>query len=103
MSENSLEPIPFVAAQAFNAANAALRQGQLGMVLARCLVQHGQWTPAREAFAACLRLQPTHYSAWLEAGHLYRHKGSTVDFADETGTSSWEKASQFIANAWGIP
>ncbi|MEY5100098.1 MAG: hypothetical protein RJA36_2817, partial [Pseudomonadota bacterium] len=39
---------------------------------ARCLVRLGRLAPAREAFAATLRLDPANYSAWLEAGHLCR-------------------------------
>ncbi len=42
---------------------------------ARALVRMGQWMPAREAFAAVLRLEPGQYSAWLEAGHLCRQMG----------------------------
>lgn len=42
---------------------------------ARCLVKLGEWLPAREAFAAVLKLAPEHYSAWLEAGHLCRQMG----------------------------
>lgn len=42
---------------------------------ARCLVRLGRWIPAREAFAAVLRLDPAHYTAWLEAGHLCRQMG----------------------------
>lgn len=80
------------AAQAFNAANAALRAGQLNEALAgfelalrveatlvpaalgrtRCLVALGRLMPARDAFAQLLRLEPFHYSGWLEAGRLCR-------------------------------
>lgn len=83
------------ASLAFNAGNAAWRQGDWAGALAayeqasqqapdlaaahlgraRCLVRMGQWMPAREAFAAVLRLVPAHYSAWLEAGHLCRQMG----------------------------
>ena len=84
-----------LAVQAFNAGNAAWRledwAGALAayskaceldpaLVLAhlgraRCLVKQGQWVPAREAFAAVLRLDAGNYSAWLEAGHLCRQQG----------------------------
>ncbi|RFO98649.1 hypothetical protein DIC66_01825 [Rhodoferax lacus] len=83
------------AADAFNAANAAFREGQWERALAlyrsaidsdgtldtaalqcaRCLVQLERWMPAREAFAATLRINPANYSAWLEAGHLCRRMG----------------------------
>jgi protein O-GlcNAc transferase len=79
----------------FNAANQAWREHNAELALklyteairlnpklssahfgrARCLIQQGQWLPAREAFAACLRLEPNNYSAWLEAGHLCRQMG----------------------------
>ncbi|OYU12069.1 MAG: hypothetical protein CFE38_09820 [Comamonadaceae bacterium PBBC1] len=42
---------------------------------ARCLVKLQRWMEAREAFANVLRLDPSHYSAWLEAGHLCRQMG----------------------------
>jgi protein O-GlcNAc transferase len=45
------------------------------LLQARCLVQLGQWMPAREAFAQTLRRNPGNYSAWLEAGHLCRQMG----------------------------
>ena len=81
--------------QAFNAGNAAWRQGNWAHALAayveavaqapgltaahlgraRCLVKLGDGAAAREAFAAVLRLAPAHYSAWLEAGHLCRQMG----------------------------
>lgn len=81
--------------QAFNAGNAAWRQGDWAQALsaydeavaqapalvvahlgrARCLVKLGDWGSAREAFATVLRLEPAHYSAWLEAGHLCRQMG----------------------------
>lgn len=81
--------------QAFNAGNAAWRQGDWAHALsaygeavakapgladahlgrARCLVKLGDWGAAREAFATVLRLEPAHYSAWLEAGHLCRQMG----------------------------
>lgn len=84
-----------LAAQAFNAGNAAWRledwAGALAaytqaceldatLVLAhlgraRCLVKQGQWMAAREAFASVLRIDANHYSAWLEAGHLCRQQG----------------------------
>jgi predicted O-linked N-acetylglucosamine transferase (SPINDLY family) len=80
---------------AFNAGNAAFRQGDWAQALAsydeaakaepemaathlgraRCLVKLVLWMPARAAFAECLRLEPSHYSAWLEAGHLCRQMG----------------------------
>jgi protein O-GlcNAc transferase len=80
---------------AFNAGNQAWRDQQFSQALAhysqaaeleptlalaqlgraRCLVALGEWMAAREAFAACLRLEPGHYSAWLEAGHLCRQMG----------------------------
>ncbi len=83
------------AAQSFNAANAAHRGGRWQEALAgfeaalghdaslvpahlgraRCLVQLGQTQAAREAFAACLRIEPRNFSAWLEAGHLCRQMG----------------------------
>ena len=83
------------AAQSFNAANAAHRGGRWQEALAdfeaalghdaslaqahlgraRCLVQLGQTLAAREAFAACLRMEPRNFSAWLEAGHLCRQMG----------------------------
>ena len=82
-------------AEAFNAGNAAWRQGNWAQALAaydeavaqapalavahlgraRCLVKLGEVAGAREAFASVLRLEPAHYSAWLEAGHLCRHMG----------------------------
>lgn len=87
------------AAQLFNAGNAQLRAGQMQAALAafdealaidpalvpahlgraRCLVKlatgMADWMAARQAFAAVLRLDPAHYSAWLEAGHLCRQMG----------------------------
>ena len=42
---------------------------------ARCLVQLGQFNLAREAFTDSLRLDPSQYSGWLEAGHLCRRNG----------------------------
>ena len=95
MSATSVQANSVEVAQAFNAANAALRQGRTAQAqagfeevlrlqpdlasahlgLARCLMQQGQWMSARVAFAACLRLEPKHYSAWLEAGHLCRQMG----------------------------
>ncbi|MDM7943566.1 MAG: tetratricopeptide repeat protein [Hydrogenophaga sp.] len=42
---------------------------------ARCLVKLQRWMDAREAFADVLRLDTSHYSAWLEAGHLCRQMG----------------------------
>jgi protein O-GlcNAc transferase len=54
---------------------------------ARCLVQLSRWMPAREAFAAVLRLEPTHYSAWLEAGHLCRQMGEL-----KQASSSYQRA-----------
>jgi protein O-GlcNAc transferase len=82
------------AAQAFNTANAAWRTQDWAAALAsytqaceldpamalahlgraRCLVRQGQTMAAREAFAVCLRTDPTVYSAWLEAGHLCRQQ-----------------------------
>ena len=82
-------------AEAFNAGNAAWRRDDWAQALAayseaaslapdlapahlgraRCLVKLGQAMAAREAFAACLRLEPANYSAWLEAGHLCRQMG----------------------------
>lgn len=53
--------------------NPNLGQAKLGM--ARCLVKLGRWAEAREAFAACLRVDPNNFSAWLEAGHLCRQMG----------------------------
>lgn len=86
--------LPADAVQAFNAANADFRAGHWPEALAqyelalahasmesaalqraRCLVRMGQWMPAREAFAATLRINPANYSAWLEAGHLCRQMG----------------------------
>lgn len=84
-----------VAAQAFNAGNAAWRLEDWAGALAaytraceldatlvvahlgraRCLVKQGQWMAAREAYASVLRLDASHYSAWLEAGHLCRQQG----------------------------
>ena len=89
------EPMAAEAAEAFNTANAALRAGRLQEALqgfeaalqqspdlspahlgrARSLVQLAQWMPARAAFAELLRLEPHHYSGWLEAGHLCRQMG----------------------------
>lgn len=42
---------------------------------ARCLVNQCDWMAAWEVFAAVLRLEPMHYSAWLESGHLSRQMG----------------------------
>lgn len=87
--------VSHLAAESFNTANAAHRAGRWQEALsgfevalghdsglapahlgrARCLVQLGQSMPAREAFAACLRLEPRNFSAWLEAGHLCRQMG----------------------------
>ena len=53
--------------------NPNLGQAKLGM--ARCLVKLGRWAEAREAFAACLGVDPNNFSAWLEAGHLCRQTG----------------------------
>ena len=95
MSVALLEPMAAEAAEAFNTANAALRAGRLQEALqgfeaalqqspdlspahlgrARSLVQLAQWMPARAAFAELLRLEPRHYSGWLEAGHLCRQMG----------------------------
>ncbi len=81
--------------QTFNQANADWRAGHWEAALAgyeavcaqatdlvparlgyaRCLVRLGRMAPAREAFAATLRLDPANYSAWLEAGHLCRQGG----------------------------
>lgn len=55
------------------AAEPAFEQALLGRACA--LVRLGQWMPAREAFAALLRLHPQQYSGWLEAGHLCRQMG----------------------------
>lgn len=54
-------------------AEPAFEQALLGR--ARALVRLGEWMPAREAFAALLRLHPQQYSGWLEAGHLCRQMG----------------------------
>jgi predicted O-linked N-acetylglucosamine transferase (SPINDLY family) len=93
MSEaNHLEVL---AAEIFNAGNAAFKKEQWEEALAacdkalqhhagfiqahllkaRCLVRLGRWMPAREAFAQTLRLDPSNYSAWLEAGHLCKEMG----------------------------
>lgn len=91
----NLEERQIAAANAFNQSNAAYRKGEWGQALAlakeatthhaglvpaclmkaRCLVQLGQWTPAREAFAQTLLLEPNNFSAWLEAGHLCKQMG----------------------------
>jgi predicted O-linked N-acetylglucosamine transferase (SPINDLY family) len=83
------------AAQHFNRGNAAFRKQHWAAALidfrtalalqpdlqpaslqiARCLVSLGKLIPAREAFAACLRIDTANYSAWLEAGHLCRQMG----------------------------
>lgn len=48
---------------------------------ARCLVKLSDLMAAREAFANLLRLEPGHYSGWLETGHLCRQMG-LMDQAD---------------------
>lgn len=83
------------AANVFNEANAAYKQGEWAQALiaaetaleahdglvpahlikARCLVRLGQLMAAREAFAQTLRLDPKNFSAWLEAGHLCKQMG----------------------------
>lgn len=88
-----LAPSPGIAA--FNAGNQASREHKTEEALgryveactldpvlvpshlgrARCLVKLQRWMEAREAFANVLRLDPSHYSAWLEAGHLCRQMG----------------------------
>lgn len=93
MNENN--STQFQAAQAFNAANSAFRNGDVQAALqgcdaalqldttllpaallrARCLVRLGEWMAAREAFAQTLRLDANHFSAWLEAGHLCKQMG----------------------------
>jgi predicted O-linked N-acetylglucosamine transferase (SPINDLY family) len=93
--------VPEAAALAFNAANAAFREERWQAALeaysaaaaaspaladahlgrARCLVKQGQLMAARAAFADLLRLEPTHYSGWLETGHLCRQMGA-MDQAD---------------------
>lgn len=93
--------IQATAARMFNAANAAFRSGALKEALAgfekalladaaltpahlgraRCLVKLGEWMPARDAFATVLRLEPSNYSAWLEAGHLCRQMGELLQAA----------------------
>ena len=45
------------------------------MLHARCAVRLGKEGEARERFAAVLRLNPTHFSGWLEAGNLCRQMG----------------------------
>jgi protein O-GlcNAc transferase len=90
-----LAPQPSPGGAAFNAGNQAWREKDAKAALAyyldaclldpllvpahlgraRCLVQLQRWMEAREAFAAVLRLEPGHYSAWLEAGHLCRQMG----------------------------
>lgn len=84
-----------LAAQTFNAANAAFKNGELQAALqgcdaalqhdatlvpaallkARSLVRLGDWMAAREAFAQTLRLDANHFSAWHEAGHLCKQMG----------------------------
>jgi protein O-GlcNAc transferase len=91
----NLEQNEIAAANAFNQSNAAYKKGEWEQALAcasealthnaglvpaclmkaRCLVQLGQWMPAREAFAQTLRLEPNNFSAWLEAGHLCKQMG----------------------------
>jgi protein O-GlcNAc transferase len=91
----NLEQNQIGAANAFNQSNAAYKKGEWEQALAcasealthnaglvpaclmkaRCLVQLGQWMPAREAFAQTLRLEPNNFSAWLEAGHLCKQMG----------------------------
>lgn len=53
--------------------NPSLAQAELGK--ARCFVKLGDWMNARQAFAECLKRDPNHFSAWLEAGHLCRQMG----------------------------
>ena len=84
------------AAQKFNEANAAFRaqrwadalalaekalalDGELvvGHVLqARCLVRLEKLEEARNAYASALRLESTHFSAWLELGNVSRRLGA---------------------------
>jgi predicted O-linked N-acetylglucosamine transferase (SPINDLY family) len=85
-----------LAAQAFNAANAAFREQRwaealalasqavgldAGLVVAhvlqaRCHVRLDKLDAARDAFAAALRLDPTQFSAWLELGNVSRRLGA---------------------------
>ena len=101
------QEIEHAAAQAFNAGNAAYKNGEWAQALAlatqalahhdglipawlmkaRCLVQLGQWLPAREAFAQTLRMEPTNFSAWLEAGHLCKQMGELTQ-----ATAAYQKA-----------
>ena len=94
----NLKQEEIAAAQAFNESNAAYKKGEWEQALAcankalthhagllpawlmkaRCLVQLGQWMPAREAFAQTLRLEPNNFSAWLEAGHLCKQMGEVA-------------------------
>ena len=84
-----------LAAEAFNAGNAAFRASDWALAhscyeqslqhdaqmvpawlqKARTFVRMGELMAAREAFAQTLRIDPAHYSAWLEAGHLCRQMG----------------------------
>jgi protein O-GlcNAc transferase len=97
----NLEQNKIAAANAFNQSNAAYKKGEWEKALAcandatthhaelmpaclmkaRCLVQLGQWMPAREAFAQTLRLEPNNFSAWLEAGHLCKQMGEVQQAA----------------------
>jgi len=101
------QEIETAAALAFNAGNAAYKKSEWAQALAlatqalahhdglipawlmkaRCLVQLGQWMPAREAFAQTLRLEPTNFSAWLEAGHLCKQMGELTQ-----ATAAYQKA-----------
>ena len=96
MSEEITQQVQ--AAQAFNAANAAFKNGNVQAALqacdaalqhdgtlvpaallkARCLVRLGEWMAAREAFAQTLRMDAANFSAWLEAGHLCKQMGELV-------------------------
>ena len=112
------QEIETAAALAFNAGNAAYKKSEWAQALAlatqalahhdglipawlmkaRCLVQLGQWMPAREAFAQTLRLEPTNFSAWLEAGHLCRQMGELHQAA-----LSYQRAIDVAPQRWKPP
>ena len=106
------------AIQSFNNGNAAFRDGDLKVALqccdealaqhpslvpaallkARCLVRMGDWMPAREAFAATLRMDPANYSAWLEAGHLCKQMGELVQ-----ASAAYERAISVAPQRYEAP
>lgn len=65
------------------------------MQLARCEVKLEQLDAARTSFEALLRIDPNHFSAWLEYGHVFRSQGQTAQMLE-----AYQRAAACTPQRW---